>query len=375
MTGGSSSTSTDTDTNEPAAATTTVVGMPVGGEVLTLTTQSSTLAPAWGGVLTLTTQSTVNVGVPNSDSLLNLTTQSSSQSPQATITAAPSASSAKAEAASSQSTQYSPETSGSISAGVFAQVTPSTTAQLVVSSSGIAASVDAQLGTGFGSYSVSSPTETSSVAASTTGEAISTQGDGPPSSSASDSAVAALEDLGSGSNNGQTRPVSIFTGGTSTSSHLSAVSAPSPTSTTTIFLSASEIAIPVPVTGFIYFTGTYFLIIIACLLKVSWLVIFACSKMYEPFFQLTQAGGALVDISLLSAFLSTGFPVDHFRMGFTGNGSSWYMIWNTTVLLLLMVLPSICSESFSIRAMGYWSTEAGEHQPCDPAWIVNLQVV
>lgn len=128
-------------------------------------------------------------------------------------------------------------------------------------------------------------------------------------------------------------------------------------------------------TGFVYFTGTYLLIVIACLLKVTWLRIFPCSKLHEPFHQLAQPQGALADTSVLFEFLSTGFPVDRFRLGWTGNGDSWHMIWNTIIVLLLMVLPSLCSEAFAIRATGYCSTDAGEHQPCDPAWIVDVQVV
>lgn len=106
---------------------------------------------------------------------------------------------------------------------------------------------------------------------------------------------------------------------------------------------------PVEVTGPIYFTATYLLVIVAVCFKSTWLIIFANVKLNEPFYQLSQPGGADSTTGLFFEFLATGFPVDHFKAGFSGNWTSWFMIVSYAVLLLMLIVPAVAAEAFSVQ--------------------------
>lgn len=121
---------------------------------------------------------------------------------------------------------------------------------------------------------------------------------------------------------------------------------------------------PVKVTAAIEFTATYLLVIIAVCFKTLWLVIFANIKLNEPFYQLAQPGGADPSTGLFFEFLATGFPIDHFKLGFSGNWTSWYMITSYFALMLLLIIPALAAEAFSIqnvkgRCQSYDTTELG----------------
>lgn len=107
--------------------------------------------------------------------------------------------------------------------------------------------------------------------------------------------------------------------------------------------------VPVKVTKSIMFTATYAAIVVAISFKACWQIVFASMKLNEPFYQLSCPGGADLSTGMSFEFLATGFPIDHFKAGFVGNWTSWYMITSYGTLLLLLLIPSLATEAFSIQ--------------------------
>jgi hypothetical protein len=107
------------------------------------------------------------------------------------------------------------------------------------------------------------------------------------------------------------------------------------------------------------------------------LVIFANIKLNEPFYQLSQPGGADPTTGLFFEFLATGFPVDHFKAGLAGNYTSWYMMISYAALMLLLVVPSLAAEAFGVQYVkgGCESYDTSDLDCADLAWTVSTRGV
>ena len=120
-----------------------------------------------------------------------------------------------------------------------------------------------------------------------------------------------------------------------------------------------------------YFIASYMAVIVAVLLKVVWQMVFSALKMMEPFFQLTQPGGATAKQSLLAEYLSTGYSKNHLRHIFTGH---WVLLLGTIAYISISVLAPLATETSTVVATAYCNLPDGGHQPCNAVWVLNASV-
>lgn len=141
-------------------------------------------------------------------------------------------------------------------------------------------------------------------------------------------------------------------------------------------LNGDQRTLPIQVDGLVEFAATYAPMIIVLLFQTFWLIIFASIKLNEPFHQLAQPEGTPPATGLLFEFLATGFPIDHFKAGFLGNWTSWYMITSYLVLLILLIVPSIAAEAFSVQNLQVNCIKsAGKGDCVQRVWTVAIKPI
>ena len=120
-----------------------------------------------------------------------------------------------------------------------------------------------------------------------------------------------------------------------------------------------------------YFIASYLAVIVAVLLKIVWAMVFSALKMMEPFFQLTQRGGATAKQSLLAEYLSSGYSMNHIRHIFSGH---WVLLFGTIAYISISVLPPLATETSTVVATAYCDLPGGGQQPCNAVWVLNASV-
>jgi hypothetical protein len=121
-----------------------------------------------------------------------------------------------------------------------------------------------------------------------------------------------------------------------------------------------------------YFYAMYLPILLAVLLKFVWVIVFASTKMVEPFHQLAKPKGATAEDTLFADYLSTGLSLSSAKALFQGH---WVMALTTTIYVMLAFVIALAAESMSVKFLGTCATEKVAKFTCDPAWTVNISVI
>lgn len=122
-----------------------------------------------------------------------------------------------------------------------------------------------------------------------------------------------------------------------------------------------------------YFNAMYFPILLAVILKSVWVVVFASTKMMEPFHQLSKPRGATAEDTLFADYLSTGLSLSSVKAVFQGH---WVMALTTGVYVLFALLPSLAAEAMTVKFLAKCDTHSDIGTVrCDPAWMVDVSVI
>jgi hypothetical protein len=108
------------------------------------------------------------------------------------------------------------------------------------------------------------------------------------------------------------------------------------------------------------------------LLRSGWAMIFAATKMMNPFYQMARRGGASAEESLLADYLSGGLSLNTLRAMWRGNR---ILLLAGLVHLGTALVVTLAGESMGVRPTGYCHTHVSTHQPCEPVWVINQPVV
>jgi len=136
-------------------------------------------------------------------------------------------------------------------------------------------------------------------------------------------------------------------------------------------LSESHVEISGPFTKPDYFLSLYLPSLLAVLLHTIWAVVFAATKMMEPFYRLAQPQGVQAKDSILLEYLSSAMSTSTFQDVFSGH---WIMLLTSIIYFTTGLLTSFASESMGALPTATCSTTIAVAQPCAPAWIVFLPV-
>ena len=144
-----------------------------------------------------------------------------------------------------------------------------------------------------------------------------------------------------------------------------------PTGATDTSLTQTELQIGSIFTRFDYFYAMYLPILLAVFFKSVWVVVFASTKMMEPFHQLSKQRGATAEDTLFADYLSTGLSLSSVKAIFQ---SHWVMALTTGVYVLFALLPPLASEGMTVKFVAKCPSSMGM-VPCEPAWMVNVTVL
>jgi Protein of unknown function (DUF3433) len=131
-----------------------------------------------------------------------------------------------------------------------------------------------------------------------------------------------------------------------------------------------ELRLPGPFIQVDYFNGLFLCLVVNVLFKSAWSIVFASTKMMEPFYQLSKEGGASAKESLFSDYLSDGISLRSLQNIFSNH---YVMNLTAFIYIFLTVTCSVASEAMTIRA-GDCQTKLGP-QVCEPMWVVQVRVV
>jgi Protein of unknown function (DUF3433) len=118
-----------------------------------------------------------------------------------------------------------------------------------------------------------------------------------------------------------------------------------------------------------YFLSLYLPTLLAVLLQTVWAVVFAATKMMEPFYQLASPDGALAKDSILVEYLSSAMSISTLRTMLSGH---WVMLLASVIYFSAGLLAPLASESMGVQPTATCHTAIAVDQPCAPAWIVFL---
>lgn len=108
------------------------------------------------------------------------------------------------------------------------------------------------------------------------------------------------------------------------------------------------------------------------MLKSVWVVVFASTKMMEPFHQLSKAKGATAEDTLFADYLSTGLSLNSVKAIFQNH---WVMALTTGIYFILAFVPSLASESMTVKFLSKCSKPGVGSFNCGPAWMVDVSVI
>jgi uncharacterized membrane protein YhaH (DUF805 family) len=120
-------------------------------------------------------------------------------------------------------------------------------------------------------------------------------------------------------------------------------------------LTQSEIQIGDHFTNIDYFNAMYLPTLLAVMLKSIWVVVFASTKMMEPFHQLSKAKGATAEDTLFQ--------------------NHWVMALTTGIYVILAFVPPLASESMTVKFLSECSKPGGRTFKCGPAWMVDVSAI
>ena len=127
----------------------------------------------------------------------------------------------------------------------------------------------------------------------------------------------------------------------------------------------SELKLSATFTNEDYFLAMYLPTLLTVILQSSWTIIYAATKMMEPFYQLAKSGGARAEDSLLADYLSSGLSLNSLQSLFSGH---LVMLCTSTVQLLMGVVVTLAGESMTVKPTAF---DPETHQPGQPAWFIN----
>lgn len=131
------------------------------------------------------------------------------------------------------------------------------------------------------------------------------------------------------------------------------------------------LTLPVPVTDTTIYAAVFVTVTMSVLFKSFWCVVFASSKMMEPFYQLSkEATKVTAEASVLRQYLQAGIE----WRDLNPMNKQWVMFLTTVVSILLSIQASIASEAMTVQAGATCDTQNGT-KLCDPVWVVNYAVV
>ena len=117
-----------------------------------------------------------------------------------------------------------------------------------------------------------------------------------------------------------------------------------------------------------YFLASYLAVFVAVALKEMWSIVFASTKMMEPFYQLQMPGGASASNSLLANYLSTWLSWKSIQAVF---GGQWVMMFSTITYAFFAALSPIATECMETLPTAWCATADDGRQPCLPVWLLN----
>ncbi|KAJ9602059.1 hypothetical protein H2200_013419 [Cladophialophora chaetospira] len=118
-----------------------------------------------------------------------------------------------------------------------------------------------------------------------------------------------------------------------------------------------------------YFRATYLPVVIAVILKLIWTIVFVSTKMMEPFYLLSRKGGASAKESLSADYLTTSLSLGGIKNMFVGHP---IIILVSLVYMFLSILPSVATQSTTVRAIGWCRDSHLTLSRCNPMWYLNI---
>ncbi len=130
-----------------------------------------------------------------------------------------------------------------------------------------------------------------------------------------------------------------------------------------------EVELGLALSDFQYFRATYLPVLIAVILKLIWTIVFISTKTMEPFYLLSRKGGASAKESLSADYLTASMSLGGIKNLFVGHP---VIILVTLVYACLSVLPSIATQSTTVRAIGWCRDPNLTLERCNPMWYLNM---
>ncbi|KAK5061446.1 hypothetical protein LTR84_007989 [Exophiala bonariae] len=132
--------------------------------------------------------------------------------------------------------------------------------------------------------------------------------------------------------------------------------------------SPDEVELGLTISGFEYFRAMYLPIVVAVLLKLGWNVVFAATKMMEPFYLLSKEGGASAQDSLVADYLISSLSLEGLRNLFVGHP---VVVLASLTYICISTLPSLATQATTIKAIGTCYSETGQTH-CHPMWELSI---
>ncbi|OAP62957.1 hypothetical protein AYL99_02184 [Fonsecaea erecta] len=132
---------------------------------------------------------------------------------------------------------------------------------------------------------------------------------------------------------------------------------------------AGEVELGLAVGNLQYFRAIYLPVLIAVLLKLIWAVVFTSTKMMEPFYLLSREKGASATESLLANYLATSLSVEDSKNMFLSHPVVTLV---SIVSICLSALPSIATQSTTVRAIAWCRSPSLIVERCNPMWYLKV---
>jgi len=129
-----------------------------------------------------------------------------------------------------------------------------------------------------------------------------------------------------------------------------------------------ELDLGLTITGLQYFRAMYLPTVVAVLLKLVWSIVFASTKMMEPFYLLSRKRGASAKDSLVADYLISTLSLDGIHNLFAGHP---VVILASLAYVCISLLPALATQSTTIRAIGICYSTTGQSH-CQPKWELNI---
>ncbi|KAK5054008.1 hypothetical protein LTR84_001970 [Exophiala bonariae] len=129
-----------------------------------------------------------------------------------------------------------------------------------------------------------------------------------------------------------------------------------------------EVELGLALTNTQYFEAMYLPVLVAVLLKLIWSMVFAATKLMEPFYLLSREGGASAKDALTADYLSSSLSLNGLKTMFSSHP---VMLLASFVYLLTNVLPALATQSTTVRAIAWCASDTIPLR-CNPMWYLNI---